>query len=793
MKEFHKLYDSQLVHIADVVHFLKKRKKVVFLAGVLSTCLTLIFLKGYEPASILKASFKDAKIMKADISQLSLLKNLFQNETFSADAQANSIMTSRNLLKEVIEKVHMQGQFKYTNWLDRYLKKTPKGILINSLRYEGDVAKSFSIEKGRTSYIFDDVILELEKNEIEEPITIVIEPVQKVMHQILKQLRIKKRQDDSNILDLTYKDVDLQRGICFLDTLMATYKEYLIQDSKQLAQMQLEYLEKRQNAISKKLEKSLEEHMHYLETHVSEEGFLGLYQELEMLDSKKREQEQRLLEISLDLDRLSQARKSKLFSFTTTAFGGEDNTLQRNLLDLKKNKQELHLKLRPSFFDAIAKKKEDIDQQYHSLIPLVAELKQSKYQQKGNYFEGLDLENARRLYREYLNEKDQLHIQETELIQALELITKKSSALTPLITLLHDSLSQETLKELIHIEEELKKEKYLSEKDESRLIERFHMKNAFLQKHLEGMRKVMIQSRTQLESKIEVLKSKMDELIDEEIGIIEAELDSIYEERSRLLQIERTSLEKKMQSLQEQLKVIPRKWLVENKMQLESDVNIHNMEGLATLIESKNIEHHFLQVESKPLDEAYVPHYPKTLSYFMYLPLGTLLGVAFAIALMLIIQLFKGFPVSVASLKYRGLSTISLSRHQRELEKIAAILAGQKNAIIGAVLNGQKDYTGVIEQKLISIHKKVHRIPITDPAVIYTEAFEDLLKMWTGIYDTILLVLESTPDSIFSQKLKNFCHTVLITLDEENIDDLYPYISWEKQTDNASVIYLALE
>ncbi|MES2121683.1 MAG: hypothetical protein V4492_02765, partial [Chlamydiota bacterium] len=129
-------------------------------------------------------------------------------------------------------------------------------------------------------------------------------PWQEALGQARSHLRVRKAKMDSSLLTLTYESRDRHLAAAFLNHLMVNYQYYLKLDNEEICQAQLRYLEKRQDELTGRLDNALIEHVAYLEKSLSEDGHIGLTQELESLSLPRDEYLSKLLDVDLKIKRL---------------------------------------------------------------------------------------------------------------------------------------------------------------------------------------------------------------------------------------------------------------------------------------------------------------------------------------------------------------------------------------------------------------------------------------------------------------------------------------------------------
>jgi hypothetical protein len=86
--------------------------------------------------------------------------------------------------------------------------------------------------------------------------------------------------------------------------MMSAYQSYLKQENEELSDAQLAYLERRQDELSSKLDRVLQDQAAYLKENLGESGFIGLKEEVEMLAVPKEAYTTRLFDLEMEERRL---------------------------------------------------------------------------------------------------------------------------------------------------------------------------------------------------------------------------------------------------------------------------------------------------------------------------------------------------------------------------------------------------------------------------------------------------------------------------------------------------------
>jgi|GEM_PF-1836192 len=901
---------EEAIHIGDFLQFVRKRVKKYFSISVLCGMSSMALLSVVEPKYLLQASFKEA-LIRSDSSSTAMLKTLLKTpSTTDSGSQALSVMKSRQLVQKVVEDLHLQAEVVPGTLVQRIYAKVARRYALpmqskaslcrcKKILYSGKETKRFYIHsygygkievvslqtervlrrQGNGVYTEDGVEFSLyidpEFRNTQETALLRIYPMQGVLDRMMGRLKVKPRREDPSVLDLAYTDVDASRGVSVINAVMQQYKLYLLQDNERIATAQMQYLQKRQEEISAKLDAILHQHVDYLQNNLGQEGLMGLHQELEMLEGRKKKHEQRILEIDFDLSKIRQMQAQKFF--TLDGLGSEGKKLQEELLGLQQQKESLdvthmkrgsfvakrnqakqihhtHLRQKP-FSELVPLWREqgaiiEEEQRASTQVPLFDEKRFALQQERvlhgqeekiiARDFAGIDLSMAKAMHLDYRKQLDELLLKKEELHLAIDHKLYDDFAVSSLFHLAGEGIAKEVVQETARYKKNLQHEKYFSEKDRRRIQEHLTKNQKFLVDHF-----AQILRLTELKIQITMdnlqgLQQRMILLLDQQIELVEKQISTMLAQKQAALEEEREHNLNKVKEAHKELIGIPQKWFMENRLQLQSDLNIGMMEGMAQLVESKNIEHHLVQVESKPIDEAYEPLQPQKLSLIAGYLVGAFLGLVLFIGLEIGLRVIKGFPLSVAGLKYRGMYAIGpypsirgaslekISEEQLEaLRIISRFLVREEKSVVGLVINKKYNYCYLLAKLLSLSNRKIlvidcdfskkegviqhltgkakelmlHTIDGIDTLYLgYTQSYEleilhgsgwkEMLQMLQTQYDTILLVTTTTVEKAYH--LISSSQQMVITLDEENLDALYPYLKQEREKKHPFALYVAL-
>lgn len=648
-------------------------------------------------------------------------------------------------------------------------------------------------------------------------------PWKPVVESAKKHLSIKTEKLDRMILNLSFSHRNRFFAADFLNCLMTTYQTFLKEENDLLSAEQLKFLSKRQDELGAKLDKMLSEHVVYLQSSLGENGFIDLQHEIETLSSPKEHYTSRLFELELEQSRLE----------TATYF-------PKNPYHLAQNQMEEAL----SILECVEKDKPipTPKENKGTLASLVAQLNVSQEKESlrtelaaylrefiqnlhvknkaSSYaevfesdFRGIDLPMAKNLYTQYNNQLDDLEVSLRQLLFLRDQMEDPQFELSSLCNVLTDSITAQLVQKASELELQLRDEANRSSREHDRFREALQTQKRFLHSH---MTEVMDLQKI----RIELVKGKI------------ASLQLVMLD---LMKQERKLIEGKLVQLRCQMTDLPEKWRVENQLKFKTELTKGMMEGLTQITESKSLSSHLYQVESKPLDRALAPHYPRAPHLLLY---SALSGAAGAFILFLWIFLSKaasGLPLSLERLKILRQYTsgklssdcdapfIEISQADLEtLRHVASFLFSQKGRCVGLFGGSNPDYSHNLAEILLMKGAKILVIECDFDRVVSKEDVPGLWHYLTGEisappirsngkwdflktsgttrhgteilgkdrftmllteilprYDFVIIYSRAPFASSEAEVLFNFVDTAIVTLCEETLEEISSFI--EKQ------------
>ncbi len=823
--------NPNIIDLEDVIFFLKKRKKKMLTVACLFFILACPAASYKKSCYLLKSAFKEGG-SKTDLVSSTMLQTFLKDSSlFNAPTQATSLMRSRIFCESLIKKLGYQAKIKrsfFKEWFFRvktrrcanhaYVKSKisildvdyslpcesliflkPIGHAIE-VRFEN---KRWNIEKKPQTIDFGkgSFFLAIE-SDVDERVTLLLSPMEKTLDRVLKALKIKQRREDSTILDLTFKDLDPNRGVAFLNGLMKNYENYLETEREKISQMQLLYLSKRQQEIRQAFQANLQEHATYLEQNLSSQGFLALSQHLETLQRQKHTTQHEKQELKLKLQMLEHLQKDKSYPLDDPILKEGARPLQQMLLSVKKDKEQ-----RAKGF--LVYKTEPVEN-FRLQGKNQAILDKKKFKKKMGFFPGLNKQESHES-KSLKDAQERLALAQKDL-ETLEqqkqgVYVAFSELQDPSHEVLH---TREWIEQIASIpgyveivsEEKKLKDIYFSTKEKQKIQEGLLFKKKAFANELSTQAQVLEKKIGLQKQNVVELDQLVERLLDKEESFVKQQIQQQWQEKQQLLALESQVLEESLAQLQEEEKKLPYKWLHENRLRLDADLNLALMEGLARMIESKNIEYHLAFLQSSILDPAFVPLRPQVLLICPFGLLGAAIGVFAWVVLEILLALRRGFPLSIKGLQHRGIDAVTYTSQQdlAEVFKEGRIVFGNTSNVV--LVNSFGDLSFLLDQTdfflCIKISKQgkdniqelfdeklcmrlYHLNPEEALKLLYHRDFDKWQDKVLEKTCLIFLGLDLKEESFLAKALICKTHTSFIELKDQSIEKLAVVFQKDKQ------------
>lgn len=843
--------DPLLFTGGDMKRLLMRHRRRIAAATIVGGLAAFVFLLFREPTWLQEATFRQSARQNEPSFNM---KEMFQQ--FVAQPSENSmvaVMLSKSVLRGVIEELGMQVECSPDSWItegagriwenlcaefgtapedhDRFVftnvlysgekplkmfvKSTGDGIyqlLDRNQRIlgQGSVGVQSVIPGGHLT------LHHISANARENRIyPLWIHPLEKIIACVRKRLRIAPLKQDKGILKIQFHHRDRILGSDFVNRLMLGCQNYLRRENREICQEQYKYIQKREEELTKNFDLALSEHVAYLRENLTQGGFMGFAQEVEVLSEPKNLYTSRLFDVDLELGRLrhdricpvekvqQSCRNEERQNAANSSFPKAESRRCMNSLEVCVLEEERMMGSRDGKL-ALQETEED-----HELKEI----------------SGLSLKTAQDLLVEYTRHRDSLQAQMRELVYLRDQMGKPDFEMSSLGGVIDDPVTKDIVNKAGAAALQLKDENNRSLREQERLVETLQTQKSFLSHHL-------LQTCDLRQLRIKLLGDK---------------ISSLQQETLSLLETEKQLIKNRLEELNKRMSDLPEKWRRESLLSLKKALGTAMIEGISQLAETKSLSQHMFQVNSRPLDGAFPPLNPQSQHMLLMSCLFAVLTGAGCFFLNFWRALCRGLPVSEETLKMFGFRVGgTLSPHcnthladvrdtdLETLRRLAESLLNGGGPTIAVCIGGKyPDYSlalaellslrglkilviqGVFDQSLypnaipglwqylqgqtkdlpLNRHLTCDILPSGTTSRHGTEllcstAFQNLLTAVKHNYDVVLVFSSADAASAEGYSLLKMADAAIITVQQEKKEDIAVYNEWalQKRADCATFV-----
>lgn len=447
-------------------------------------------------------------------------------------------------------------------------------------------------------------------------------------------------------------------------------------------------------------------------------------------------------------------------------------------------------------------------------------------------FQGIDLSTANHLYMEYSNQASNIEAEIRQNDFILEQIKDPKFEIFSLISVLKDSVSNEIIAKSSALGLLLRDQNNRSTKELERIQAELEVQKEFLRGHLSQTGELLKLREKLYQEKIASIQAVTLELVHQKISILEKHVFDYIDSRIHHLNLERDLIKKQLLDLHQTMAHLPHKWVWEKIIKQNLDMHKSIVEEISKLGEGKNISHHLEMIQSAPVDMAYASVLPNSPRIPMFLVIGAILGGFLSSCYFLLNSVLTGVQASEDNLQLSqqhvsgkltnrcmqepfldtDLSTLrrlySFLNDEGKRNKVILLLQGEgpqyaeslsklmyrkglKVLILNLSFNQEtrsEQLQGLLQYMEGKVaFPKIHQgkefdrieaggITRFTSELVGTELFRKLLEKVSTSYDYVLVVSQAAPCSAEADVLISLFDTVVITIVEEKLMDLKPYM-----------------
>ncbi len=279
-------------------------------------------------------------------------------------------------------------------------------------------------------------------------------------------------------------------------------------------------------------------------------------------------------------------------------------------------------------------------------------------QNPSSEYQGINMKAADELYIDYSKQLIQM---ESTIRQSLFFINQMEDPnfeITSLSSVLTDPVSQDMIKKASSLLLTLRDQNNQSQREQERVKDELSLQRTFLILHLKQTVQLMELNKQLVDEKVLALQNVSLELIHRHISLLENTLRDYLESRLENLRQERMLINDHLKQIRDEMTNLPKKWVAEQMIEQEVEINQLIVEEIAKMVESKNIAQNLEMIQSAPLDASLPPVHPMAPKVLLFSILGMLLGGFIGTGMALKKSLSNGLSVSPDNVKMMGYHVI---------------------------------------------------------------------------------------------------------------------------------------
>lgn len=357
MSKSHSSDPEIFVTLADFLKICKKGKNKIIFAAVVGLCFALLYSATrpivYEASATFREKASRNQIGGSSQSMLSSL--LLSTGSTTNNSEAISIMRSRTLLEQVVQKEGLQAFLEQKSasnntlrlifnnlWLEYAIFKKKIGPIFSeppvALQMQNVIFKRETPLGLKLKFLTDDtyqissshdsleVIGQLDQpiayNDIQftlfrkksEPLqrkeySVTFLPLAIIVDDFSRNIKIDTDKSDPGLLKLFYTCSDRHLAANRLNTFMSTYQQFLKDQQQRILGSQMDYLSSRHRVMQNELKDMMNAHADILSSDLVSTGFPDAEKTMEFLASTQQQYAKSILAIDLSIKRLLQMQK----------------------------------------------------------------------------------------------------------------------------------------------------------------------------------------------------------------------------------------------------------------------------------------------------------------------------------------------------------------------------------------------------------------------------------------------------------------------------------------------------
>lgn len=659
------MIETSFLSLADIVYFIQKRRVALIKLLIVVWSVSCLLFLFKEPRYLAEASFQDSGNAITEDPMKVLQSSLPSLESGIEKGKALFWLGSLPMLQAVVKKEALQLQLNtrsichaLSNQLHAQFN-TPQyqlqcALLDNICNLHTDAALSCDIRFDILNEHAIKVSLGRQSNTFEVPgmcslngiefklrhlfapelvgktLYFHITPFQSSLLKLKQQLKRKHNKDNRSIIELKYLHFSKSKARSVLNEVMLSFTRHLKQASKELLDEQMQYLMTRQNALFGQLVDAMREHVGYFHANMESHGVMTTSDWLTKKGS---------LDLSFE-DQLN-AIEEQIKRQTLLYPGQENQKWIEHVLDLQKERDRLA-------------------QHLAGVTPPSQLL---------NY----DASTCQSLLATNHQKMEENAVGVHQFATLIKEVQEDTFAISGLSVVFTDPIARELVQKGVRLTERLEDLSLLSQREQQQI--QLELKNVrkTLKEMLEQRLKLLELEKQNLEQHRLILEQSYLAALDRDIAAMQEQNAHFVQVKTEELKRRKDILSAKQHALAKEKELIPKRWMSETLLKLQSDLNVATLENLSHIVESTNIKHHLQAIEAKPIEWGYDHNKRWTLFPFVSATLVSMGVLMVYIMRILILGLYRGLPISPSMVMQLGgqwCGQLKLSGWGREKEII---------------------------------------------------------------------------------------------------------------------------
>ncbi len=438
--------DKFLLCFADILSLFRRAKfKILACAlgvGALGAFCALLMPIRYQA----EGTFREKGVRSNNFST-SVLQLLGGGSPVGGESEAASLMTSRKILKDVVDNLHLQAHLTAISDIETTPKliknnlmiawastfsSSPKPVLkdfccplkVDALQFTGEIPRvlwidlqedgkyeAFDLLNSKASmgwgklgepFQLEDLSVTLVSSDSAQPIkaqafSLVVNSLENTVKQLCSILKVEPTKLDKSLLALKCEHRNRHQASEIVNAVMDSYQNYLKNYHTEVALSQLDYLSQRRDQLRTNLVSLMQKHADNLATDLYDSGFIESEKEMEFLAKNQHEYKRKLLDNELEIKRLKNIQPGNLAYYNRYSQNEGDPTIINSILsemrDLKQTRDSLEIELQKKALFQSANIQQSFEIQLNELKEVqeyLAEVKEIVSQYEQGYLPNLN-------------------------------------------------------------------------------------------------------------------------------------------------------------------------------------------------------------------------------------------------------------------------------------------------------------------------------------------------------------------------------------------------------------------